>query len=106
MVGEVHEELVAPRVERREERAFVARLARESRAFPGPIDEMQAAQGGMPLQHFARVGIHERVDLDVWGAILQDLEHGRGEQHVAVVAQLRHQHAPDGYGVDRVGNQR
>ena len=48
--------------------------------------------------------IHQRVDLGVGRAVAQHLEDGRGEQHVAVVAQLHHQCIADGSEVDCVGD--
>ncbi|MGZ5101681.1 MAG: hypothetical protein ACXWBU_13040 [Usitatibacter sp.] len=55
-------------------------------------------------EHLARVLVHERIDLRVGRAVAQHLEDRRGEQHVPVVAQLHHQGAVHGVGIDRVGD--
>src|SRR5689334_21628320 len=53
---------------------------------------MQLRNTGMPLQHRRRVVIDERVDFEA--ARPQHGNDRRGEQHVAVVAQLDHERAP------------
>jgi hypothetical protein len=105
MVGQVHQELVAAGVQRGKERPLVAGLPHEPGALPGAVDEVHAVDRRMALEHVARVGIHQRVDLGVGRAIPEHVEHGRRKQHVAVVAELDHEDAVDGREVYGVGDQ-
>jgi hypothetical protein len=106
MVGEMHEQLVAARIELGEKRALAPRLVHEARTLPGPVDEMQAAHAGMAFEHLAGVGIDECVDLDMGRAVLQYLEHRRREKHVTVVPELHHQRALNRRKIDGVRDHR
>ena len=58
----------------------------------------------MAGEHRRRLAVDQRVDLGLRRRALQHREHRRGEQHVAVVAQLDHQRAANAGGIDRVGD--
>ena len=49
----------------------------------------------MPLQHFARVGIHQSINFQMRRVIFKHLQYGGRQQHIAMMAQLRHQHSFD-----------
>ena len=66
------------------------------------IDGVKHRDGGMPLQHRGGLPVDESVDLGVRCSALQDREHGRGHQHIAMMAQLDHQRTADAGEVDRV----
>ena len=44
------------------------------------------------MKHVLGAAVHERVDLKMRRAVLEHAKYWRGEQHIAVVAQLDHQH--------------
>jgi len=52
--------------------------------------------GWVQGEHFRGVAVDQGVDFQVRGVVLEDAEHRRGEQHVAVVAQLDDQYAAQG----------
>jgi len=61
----------------------------------GGLPHLEPLQLQRQRQHLPRVVVDERVDLELRGVRLEDRKHRRGEQHVAVVAQLDDQHAAD-----------
>jgi luciferase family oxidoreductase group 1 len=76
---------------------------------------IRVGTGGILLPYYSPLKVAEqfrmlealfpqRIDLGVGHAVLQHLEHGRSQQHVAVVAQFRHQHVAHRGRVYRVGN--
>ena len=105
MVGEMHEELVAARLQRLQEVQLAARLHDEALALPRAVHPVDLGDGRMAREHVASIGIDQRVDLGVGRALLEHVEHRRGQQHVAMVAQLHHQHALHGREIDGVGDQ-
>ncbi len=54
---------------------------------------MDLRNGRMRGEHFTGVAIHQRIDLQVRGVVLQNLKNRRSEQHIAVVPELDHQGA-------------
>ena len=49
----------------------------------------------MQRQHLRGFLIHQRIELQMRRMIFQHAEDRRGEQHIAVVAQLNHQYSAD-----------
>ena len=81
------------------QRAHEPRLRGDLRAralaFPATVDDMNARDRRMVLEQRRGFPVDERVDFDVRRCALERREHRRRQQHVAVVAELRDEGAPD-----------
>jgi hypothetical protein len=104
VVREVQDELVAAFAQLREQARLAPQLHQRALALPLAVDGVDAGDARVAGQHVGRVGVDERVDLRLRRARGEHREDGRGKEDVAVVAQLHHQHAPQGIDADRVGN--
>jgi hypothetical protein len=102
MVGEMDDQIVVRGPERGEELALGRPLRAEAGGFPPAVDRVDARDRGMVLEHRRRLDIDERIDLGRRRRALERGEHRRGKQHVAVVAQLGDQHAPQSIELDGV----
>jgi hypothetical protein len=87
-----------------EQGALVAGLDEPPLPLPLAVHEVQLRDVRMPGEHVARVRVDERVDLGLGRALVQHAEDGGGEQHVAVMSQLHHQHAPERIDADGIRN--
>src|SRR5712691_1912255 len=67
---------------------------------------MEGMDGWMPLEHRQGVLVNVRVDLGQGHPGLERIEECRAKQHVAMMTQLRHQHASHlgQVGIVAVGN--
>jgi hypothetical protein len=104
VLGQVDDEVVASRAQCAPQPPFAARLREHPVVLEAAVDRVQFADRRVAGKHRRGLAVDERVDLGLWRRALEHAEHGRGEQHVAVMAQLDHQRAPDAGGIDRVGN--
>ena len=102
MLGQVNEQIVMPRPQRSEQLPFLAELGAPSAPLPVAIDGMQLRQRRMVLEHRRGFAIHQRVDFDLRRMPFQYADDGRGEEHIAVMAQLRDQHAAQPFRVDGI----
>ncbi len=93
--GEVDDQIVTARLQGVVKRQFGAGLAGEAEFFPLPVDGMHLRNRRMQGQHLGRIGIDQRVDLDLQRMGLEHRKHRRTDQHVAVVAQFDDQRAAD-----------
>jgi hypothetical protein len=102
VLGEVDHEAVVPLLQFGQQGPFRLELGQGAEFFPIPVNGMDLADGRMQGQHLGRVLVHQGIDFQVGGVVLQHREYRRGEQHVAVVAQFDDQHPADGLQVDGV----
>ena len=91
MIGEVHQQVVAPRTQYAEQRAFFARCCHTPSLRQLAADGMQLGERRMAFEHRRRVFVDQRVYLEARRMRLQHREHRRREQHVAMVAKLDHE---------------
>ncbi len=93
MLGQVDEQVIAARAQRRVQAALSAELGDDALPLPLPVDGVELGDRRMAGQHRRRFAVHQRIDLGVWRRPAQRREDGGGKQDVAVVAQLGDQHA-------------
>src|SRR5204863_493255 len=102
MLGKMDHELVASRSQHGEEPPLCDQARDRSRIFPVAPHHVDLRDRRVQVEHFASLGIDKGVDLEGWRAVLEDREHRRGHENVAMVAQLDHERAPQAGNVDRV----
>ena len=102
MLGQVHDQVVAPGRQTAQQPPLRRRLREPALALPFAIDGVQLFDRGMAFEHGRGFAVDQRVDFRGRQCVLQHREHRRGEQHVAVMAKLGDQRAADHSEVDRV----
>ena len=107
MLGQMDQEVIPSRAQLPQQAPLVSDLGGHSLLFPAAIDRVRLRDGGVAGQHGLRAAIDQRVDFRPGNGARQRREHGGGQQHVAMVAQLGHEHAMnfgEGYGVREPGS--
>ena len=103
MLGQVHEKVITARGERPQQAGLGPGLRDHAAALPVPVDGVQSGDRRMAFEHRRGFKVDERVDFGRGQRILQHREHRRGEQDVAVMAQLGDQNATHEGSIDGVG---
>ena len=104
MFGQMDEKIVLTIAQRAQQARLAAQLRQRTVPLPFPIHCEQLADRRMVSQHRECFAINERIDLDLRRMRFQRREHGRGEQHVAMMTKLGDQHAAHGGKIDGVGD--
>jgi hypothetical protein len=88
------QQVVTPGTQLAEQFPFPREALQRAERFPVPAHYVKLGERGVPVEHRRGVVVDQRVDLELRRVRLERSEHGRGQQHVAVVPQLHHQRAP------------
>jgi hypothetical protein len=102
MLGKMHYEIVAAFAQRGEQLPLVRETRERTRLLPIAPHYMDSRDRRVQVEHLPGLGIDERVNLQRGRMVLENREYGRGQENVAVVAQLDHQRSPQAGNVDRV----
>src|SRR5512145_2814170 len=63
--GEVDDQIVMARLQAVEQRQFGLELADGTELLPFAVDGVHAGNGRMESQHLGRIGVNQRIDLDL-----------------------------------------
>jgi acetylglutamate kinase len=95
VLGEVHEQVVAPGAKLLQEPPLALRLRRDAALLPSAVDRVDLSDGGVAGEHRRRLAIHQCVDLGMRRGARKNGEDGRRQQHVAMMAKLGDERTAD-----------
>ena len=93
MLGQVDEEVEAPRAQPPQQPPFLGELGDDAALFPAAVDGVHLRDSRVPGQHDLRAAIDQRVDFRAGHGAGKGGEHRRSQQYVAMMAQLGYEHA-------------
>ena len=102
ILRQMNDQVILAFAQRRIQAPLRRQAREEGEPLPVPVNDVDLRNGRVQGKHVARVGIDKRIDLRRRGVGFERSEHGRGQQHIAVMAQLDDQNAHDAAQVNGI----